>query len=212
MVAATTASQVGLAVQAVARPGSTVRGVSEWPELRVSDDDRDATVARLRVAGGEGRLTLEELADRVEGADAARTRGELEALTADLPPAVAGEPRARGWIVAVMGGAARKGRWRPPQRTYVLTVMGGAELDLREAELAADVTITAVAIMGGVGITVPEDVSVELGGFAVMGANGAPDDRRVPRPGAPLLRVRAFSVMGGVGIERRARRTSTAAG
>ena len=205
MAAATAASQVGVAVQAVARRGATVRGVSEWPELRVSDDDRDATVARLRVAGGEGRLTLEELADRVERADAARTRGELEALTADLPHAVAAEPRSRGWIVAVMGGAARKGRWRPPQRTYVLTVMGGAELDLREAELAAEVTIIAVAIMGGIGITVAEGVSVELGGFALMGANGAPDDRPLPLPHAPTLRVRAFSVMGGVGIERKPR-------
>jgi DUF1707 SHOCT-like domain len=208
MAVATTASQVGLAVQAVARPGATVRGVSEWPELRVSDAERDAAVAQLRVAGGEGRLTLEELADRVERADAARTRGELEALTADLPRAMttAIEQRPRGWIVAVMGGAARKGRWRPPLRTYVLTVMGGAELDLREAELAADVTITAVAIMGGIGITVPEGVSVELGGFALMGANGAPTDRRVPLPDAPAIRVRAFSVMGGVGIERKHRR------
>jgi len=209
MAASTAVTQVGLAVQAVARPGSTVRGVSEWPELRVSDDDRDATVARLRVAGGEGRLTLDELADRVERADGARTRGELEALTADLPHAAAAEPRSRGWIVAVMGGAARKGRWRPPRRTYVLCVMGGAELDLRDAELAADTTIIAVAVMGGVGITVPENMSVELGGFAVMGANGAPDDRLVPVTGAPVLRVRAFAVMGGVGIERR---TSTAAG
>ena len=63
------------------------------PELRVSDADREATVVRLREAGGEGRLTLEELAERVERADAARTRGDLDALTADLPvstaPAVA---------------------------------------------------------------------------------------------------------------------------
>ena len=57
----------------------------QHPELRVSDADREATVVRLREAGGEGRLTLEELADRVEQADAARTWGELEALTADLP-------------------------------------------------------------------------------------------------------------------------------
>jgi hypothetical protein len=208
MAAATAASQVGLAVPGRSHTGTTVRSVSEWPELRVSDADREATVARLRVAGGEGRLTLEELAERVERADAARTRGELEALTADLPHAITttAEPPPRSWIVAIMGGAARKGRWRPARRTYVLTVMGGAELDLREAELAAEMTITAVAIMGGVGITVPEGVAVELGGFALMGANGAPGDKRPPPPGAPSLRVRAFSVMGGVGIERKKRR------
>jgi Domain of unknown function (DUF1707) len=209
MAAATAASQVGLAVRALAGAGDTVCVVNESPELRVSDADRETAVARLREAGGEGRLTLEELADRVERADGARTRRELDALTADLPSAPA-DPvaqRPRGWIVAVMGGAARKGRWRPPRRTYVVTLMGGAELDLREAELADEVTITAVAIMGGVGITVPPGVSVELGGFALMGANGAPSDKLPPRPDAPVVRVRAFALMGGVGIERkRARR------
>ena len=184
-----------------------MRRVSDRPELRVSDADRETAVARLRTAVGEGRLTLEELAERVELADAARTHGDLAALTADLPvsaPASAAvERRARGWIVAVMGGAARKGRWRPPARTNVLTLMGGAELDLREAELAEDIVITAVALMGGIGITVPEGVSVELTGFALMGTNGGPNDKLPPLPGAPAIRVRAFSLMGGVGIERK---------
>jgi uncharacterized protein DUF1707 len=187
--------------------------MSELPELRVSDSDRETVVSRLRVAGGEGRLTLEEMAERMEHADAARTRGDLEALTADLPrggtPAV--EPRPRGWIVAVMGGAARKGRWRPPRRTNVITLMGGAELDLREAELAEDVVITAVAVMGGIGITVPVGVSVELSGFALMGANGGPADKQLPLPDAPAVRVRAFSLMGGVAIERKRSRDRSGA-
>ena len=180
--------------------------VNDRPELRVSDDEREATVARLRVAGGEGRLTLEELAERVELADAARTRGELDVLTADLPVTYTGprvERKDRGWIVAIMGGAERKGRWRPARQTNVVTVMGGAELDLREAELADGVSITAVTVMGGIGIAVPEGVSVEMGGFAVMGANGGPRDRVAPLPDAPVVRIRAFSLMGGVGVERK---------
>jgi hypothetical protein len=174
-------------------------------ELRVSDADREATVARLRVAGGEGRLTLEELAERVERADAARTRGDLDALTADLParPPAPVDRKPREWIVAVVGGADRKGRWRPARRTTVVTFMGGAELDLREAELGDETTITAVAVMGGIGIAVPPGVSVELSGFALMGSNGAPQDEIPPLPDAPVIRVRAFSLMGGVAIERR---------
>jgi Domain of unknown function (DUF1707) len=183
-----------------------VARVNERPELRVSDEDREATVARLRVAGGEGRLTLEELAERVELADAARTRGDLDALTADLPVTYAApvvERKDRGWIVAIMGGAERKGRWRPARSTIVVTVMGGAELDLREAELADGVHITAVTIMGGIGIAVPDGVSVEMGGFAVMGTNGGPHDKVTPLPNAPTVSVRAFSLMGGVGVERK---------
>jgi uncharacterized protein DUF1707 len=182
-----------------------VARVNDHPELRVSDDDREATVARLRVAGGEGRLTLEELAERVELADSARTRGDLDALTADLPVTYDREPdrKDRGWIVAIMGGAERKGRWRPARSTIVVTVMGGAELDLREAELADGVQITAVTIMGGIGIGVPEGVSVEMGGFALMGTNGGPQDKLPPLPNAPTVSVRAFSLMGGVGVERK---------
>ena len=76
---------MGLPVRSWAGAATSVRRMSELPELRVSDADREATVVRLRVAGGEGRLTLEELAERVEAADAARTRADLDALTADLP-------------------------------------------------------------------------------------------------------------------------------
>jgi uncharacterized protein DUF1707 len=180
--------------------------MSDRPELRVSDTDREATVARLRVAGGEGRLTLEELAERVELADTARTQRDLEALTADLPatyPATGAEHKDHGWIVAIMGGAERKGRWRPARRTTVLTIMGGAELDLYEAELGDEISITAITVMGGIGIAVPEGVSVELSGFALMGANSGPDDRVPPLPNAPIVRVKTFALMGGVGIERK---------
>jgi hypothetical protein len=183
--------------------------MTDHPELRVSDADREATVARLRVAGGEGRLTLEELAERVELADAARTRGDLDALTADLPasgpePALPAEPRRdRRWVVAIMGGEQRKGRWRPSRRTNAIAVMGDVNLDLREAEFADGAEILAIPVMGGVTITVPEGVSVEMSGFALMGANSGPDDRMLPLPNSPFVRVRAFSLMGGVTVKRK---------
>jgi len=181
----------------------------QHPELRVSDADREAAVIRLREAGGEGRLTLEELADRVERADAARTRGDLDALTADLPAATTHarlpeEPRKeRRWVVAIMGGEQRKGRWRPSRRTNAIAVMGGVDIDLREAELADGAEILAIPVMGAVTVVVPEGVSVEMSGFALMGGNSGPDDKVLPLPDAPVVRVRAFSLMGGVVVERK---------
>ena len=182
----------------------------QHPELRVSDAEREATVLRLREAGGEGRLTLEELAERVERADAARTRGDLDALTADLPAATAqamplpDAPRKeRRWVVAIMGGEQRKGRWRPSRRTNAIAVMGGVDIDLREAELADGAEILAIPIMGAVTVTVPEGVSVEMSGFALMGGNSGPDDKVLPLPNSPVVRVRAFSLMGGVVVERK---------
>jgi Domain of unknown function (DUF1707) len=62
-------------------------------EVRASDAEREAAIGRLRDAAGEGRLTLQELAERIEAADGARTRSDLASLVADLP--AEGEPSAR---------------------------------------------------------------------------------------------------------------------
>jgi Domain of unknown function (DUF1707)/Cell wall-active antibiotics response 4TMS YvqF len=195
---------------------------------RASDAEREAVVARLRDAAAEGRLTVEELAERIDAAYGATTRGELEPLTADLPapaepapfaPATAsdGPPpaparRAPPLVLGVLGGGDRKGRWRVPQRMTVVNVMGGADLDLREAVLEApEVEITVWSLMGGSTITVPEGVHVELDGFALLGANDLRLDpaHPDPPPGAPVVRVRAWSLMGGTDVrtprERRRR-------
>src|ERR1700759_2081978 len=56
-------------------------------ELRASHEDRDRVVEMLRVSAGDGRLTAEELDERLEQAMTARTYGELARLVADLPAA-----------------------------------------------------------------------------------------------------------------------------
>jgi len=53
--------------------------------MRVSHDDRDQVAEALRVAAGDGRLTMEELEERLEAALAARTYGDLAPLLVDLP-------------------------------------------------------------------------------------------------------------------------------
>jgi hypothetical protein len=54
-------------------------------ELRASDADRQLVVAALERHAAAGRLTLDEFAERVDRVLAARTHGELAALTRDLP-------------------------------------------------------------------------------------------------------------------------------
>jgi hypothetical protein len=53
---------------------------------RVGDADRNRTADLLKEAHAAGYLTLEEVDERLGTALAARTRGELEGLVADLPP------------------------------------------------------------------------------------------------------------------------------
>jgi len=53
--------------------------------VRASDAEREQTVALLRQAFADGRLTQAELEERAAAAYAARTMAELGDLTADLP-------------------------------------------------------------------------------------------------------------------------------
>src|SRR5215470_16431320 len=64
--------------------------------LRASHDDRDRAVEVLRVAAGDGRITAEELDERVGAALTARTYGELAALVSDIPAAPGSLPLAPG--------------------------------------------------------------------------------------------------------------------
>lgn len=191
--------------------------MAEPPALRVSDAEREDVVGALRAAAGEGRLTLEELSERVESAYVARTDADLAVLLEDLPQAAPGlrpapvrpatlEEADEGtdWVVAVMGGAERKGRWRLGRHVAAVAVMGGVELDLREAQITApEVRITTVSIMGGVEVYVPEGVDVQCSGFSLMGGTSGPRTREPLPPGAPVVRIRAFNLMGGTDIRRR---------
>jgi class 3 adenylate cyclase len=179
------------------------------PLQRAADADRDQTVTLLREHVVVGRLTLDEFSERVGGALAARTRGELDALVADLPARPQPEPEAtrrqvRRWIVAVMSGATAKGRWRVGDHTTAIAVMGGCVLDLRQAQISgSEVVINAFAIMGGIDIIVPEGIDVELAGFAMMGGRHM-RIRDVPIiPGSPRIIIRAFPIMGGVEVKSR---------
>jgi Domain of unknown function (DUF1707) len=64
--------------------------------VRASDAEREQAVALLQRSFADGRLTLDELEERVAAAYAARTRAELSDLTADLPAA---EPPRRSRVI-----------------------------------------------------------------------------------------------------------------
>jgi hypothetical protein len=109
-------------------------------DLRAAQDDRDRVVEVLRVAAGDGRLTMEELDGRVGAALTARTYGELAALVSDLPAApesLADTPEARPKdvvrIACRSATAQRNGPWMVPQRMEVRVTNGSVTLDFTEA-------------------------------------------------------------------------------
>jgi len=182
--------------------------------LRVSDAERDAVLRTLGDHAAVGRLTLDELEERSGRALAAKTRGDLATLTSDLPPGTeAASSPARvpspaprkpvRWMVAIMGGSHRRGRFRAVGQINAVAVMGGDEIDLREAEIeGGELTVNLISFMGGSNVYVPDSVDVEVGGFSFMGGHEEIGSEPAPRPGAPVIRIRVWSLMGGASIYR----------
>ena len=189
--------------------------------LRASDADRDRAASVLNEALAQGRLTAGEHSERLDSVYAAKTQGELVPLIDDLPavagsaaPATVSGQMARtggsgGRIVAVFGGASRKGSWRVPPSSTVVTVFGGADIDLRDAVLPGpEITIRAVSVFGGMSITVPPEMRVIDSGVAVFGGRDVPSGPP-PEPGdldAPVLRLQGTCVFGGVSVKHKPRK------
>jgi hypothetical protein len=199
---------------------STSPAVPDPQHLRASDADRERIAEKLREAAGDGRLTMDELDERLDAVYAAKTYAELAPITNDLPdsgsgqvPAPSrssagkvrkygGEPTSRT-AVAILGGFSRKGGWVVPKIFNAFMFMGGGEIDVREAQFSApEVSIHVVAIMGGCEITVPEDATVHITGIGIMGGfdhspsgTGSPD--------GPVINITGVAIMGGVEVTRK---------
>ncbi len=182
--------------------------------LRVSDAERDVTLRTLGDHAAVGRLTLDELEERSSRALAAKTRGELATLTSDLPQEAGQESgfspasapaRTRKpvrWMVAIMSGSHRHGRFRAVGSINAVAIMGGDEIDLRDAEIeGGELTLNVFTLMGGANLDIPDSIEVDIGGLSVMGGNTEIGVERL-RPGAPRVTIRAYNLMGGATIFR----------
>ena len=125
-------------------------------ELRASHDDRDRVVELLRVSAGDGRLTAEELDERLEQAMTARTYGELARLVADLPasgsagsPAAAPQAKEVARIDTRSGHVKRVDRWVVPQRMEVKVTSGHVLLDFTQAEITQSTLTLNVDVRSG---------------------------------------------------------------
>ena len=179
-------------------------------QLRASHEDRDRVVELLRVAAGDGRLTAEELDERLEVALTARTYDQLNALVKDLPTAaaqVAGapvpEPKELVRIDCGSSGIKRDGPWVVPRRMEVRVRSGSVTLDFTEAVITqpalvidAEVHSGALTLITKPGIVVDtDDVSVRNGAVNVK----APWDTTAP----VVLRVQVSGTVGSGVIKAR---------
>ncbi|MGY1720098.1 DUF1707 domain-containing protein [Blastococcus sp. SYSU DS0552] len=171
------------------------------PVLRASDAEREAVVARLQAAVGEGRLDLDEFAQRAESAYAAVTRAELDVLVADLPagaPApveIVGRRTPEEEVSSVFGDIVLTVAATPPRRAS--SVFGDVRIDLRGLRTGEErLDLHVSTVFGTVDVIVAEGVEAELLGRTVFG------DRRVELApvarlaGTPVVVVHARTVFG----------------
>jgi hypothetical protein len=218
VVAASPATAAPVAATAVPAATAPTPVTSQPPvaeaHLRASDADRDRVADILREALAEGRLDSAEHSERLDRLYAAKTMGELEPLVRDLPAGrtvshAAPAPAAHGYagdgsgenpnLVGILGGAERKGRWRVGHKITAVAILGGVEIDLSEATFTApELVIHCTAVMGGVSIKLPENVTLRGGG--VIGIMGGSDIKAYEsaEPGAPVVRVDGVAFWGGV--------------
>ncbi|MAU82472.1 DUF1707 domain-containing protein [Gordonia sp. Z-3] len=191
--------------------------------LRAADADRELVHRILSAAMERGSLTLGEYEERAGKAVAAKTFGDLDALTDDLPVGQLGVPmpfvgattvthihssadrRPVQHKFALMSGTELRGHATVGDGLTATAVMGGIDIDLREVEFTAPMlTIRCTALMGGIDITVPPDVGVDVDGWAVMGGFGG-RAAGPGTPGAPTVRVVGLALMGAVEVKRKDR-------
>ncbi|WP_457519178.1 DUF1707 domain-containing protein [Streptomyces sp. TE33382] len=196
--------------------------------MRASDAERERIAETLREAVAEGRLEMEEFEQRLDAAFKARTHGELEPLVRDLPapgtvvapvgatsparpgasrnwPSRVGGPATSNGAFAFWGGFNRKGRWTVGRKFTAFAMWGGGEIDLREANFEdREVVIRCFTIMGGLHVTAPPELNVEVKGIGIMGGFGeGSNEGGEPDPDSPRVRITGFALMGGVGVERK---------
>lgn len=193
-----------------------------------SDQTRQVTIDALMEHFANDVMDVEEFERRVESAHRATTADELKDLLKDLPgggdlPAIreagsaseiahtreytvtSGAQREdKTYVVALLGGSSRRGRWTPARKNYAVAVMGGAELDFREAVFGPGVTeVQVYAIWGGVDIIVPPGVNVESRGIALLGGFDHSADSIASDPSQPTLRITGVALMAGVDVSVR---------
>jgi hypothetical protein len=185
-------------------------------EQRAADRDRDEVAVILGEALATGRLTSEEHAERLEAVYAARTYGDLEPITRDLPRERTGgvvlpDTTARQEVSATLSKVHRGGRWVPGRHTELRSNFGALIVDMSEAVLPGrEITVSANAMFGKLVLRVPANARIVDEGGAVCGkwavhgrslAKGS-DGESVEAEAGPLIRITGRARFGKVTIVR----------
>ncbi len=141
----------------------------------MSDADRERVAGRLREAVGDGRLTLEEFEQRLNGVMEARTFGDAVPFVSDLPGApVAGAVPEYAEIRTTASTLKRRGKWVVPRRLRASAKAGSVKLDFTDAIISHRVVEIELDVWAGsTTLILPAGSSVDLDGVELIASQSA---------------------------------------
>ncbi len=181
---------------------------------------RDQVILTLQHGYAHDLIDEDEYEKRINEATNSDNKNALISLVLDLPfveedkePKISsssysgdliinnGPVKNHTTLLTLLSGIEKKGMWKPPKNINVLTLLGGTNIDFSKAAFNPGTTrIKITCIMGGVEITVPRGINVEVGGIPIMGGiDNKTDDTY--SPDVPILKIKAVVIMGGVEIK-----------
>jgi predicted membrane protein len=101
--------------------------------------------------------------------------------------------------VAILAGFKRRNNSQDFKGGNLTAILGGLEIDLRDASIKGEAIIDIFAMMGGVEMRVPEDWTVILEGFPILG--GFEDKTHPPKESTKRLVIKGTVIMGGAEIK-----------
>lgn len=187
--------------------------------MRASDHDRELVADVLNTAYAEGRITHEELTERLDATWAAKTFDQLAPITGDLvgramptqyatplpaTPATGDELRLgqghgpQGYT-AILGDSVAERGTHLLANTRITCVMGDVRLDLRGGTTEnSSPEINVFIVMGDLEIDVPAGVAVVDHTSKVMGDSKLRG--LAPQPGGPVITITGVLIMGDVKV------------
>jgi hypothetical protein len=174
--------------------------------IRIGDRERDAVTALLQKATADGRLSMEELDDRLEAALKAKTYADLDPLVADLSAELPSQTLSSSWrppqgppppgysrddplrLDGGTGTEKRRGIWTVPPFIMINQGLGSVKLNFLQANPAAQ--LIDIQVTGGAGsilLVLPEGWAVNTDRVSKGWGSKSIKVRREPAPGKPLL-------------------------
>jgi Domain of unknown function (DUF1707) len=171
--------------------------------LRASDADREAVSERLRVAAGDGRISLEELDERLDKAYKAKTYADLDVLIADLPTGAVMASTEEPLLLKTHSGSVQHvGQWIVPRQVIADCTWGSIKIDFTQATCRhQEVLLNAKCGAGNIVIIVPKGWGVLID-RVTTGMGSISNKATAPTtPGMPVLRVTGSVGMGTIKLK-----------